>query len=73
MNVTVSVLSGVCVILYADLTQDDADALLARHLADVPVPLETLDADGAALPHGHPIAQLVREAAWLAHQLPLAA
>ena len=51
--------------LYADLGQDDADALLALHLAEPPAPLDTLDAVGAALPSSHPIRQLVREAAWL--------
>jgi hypothetical protein len=59
---------------YADLAQDDADALLALHLADSPVPPDApQDADGATLPLSHPIRQLVREAAWLAVQLPLAA
>jgi hypothetical protein len=60
--------------LYADLAQDDADALLALHLADRPVPLDApQEADGATLPLSHPVRLLVREAAWLAAQLPLAA
>jgi hypothetical protein len=60
--------------LYADIAQDDADALLAFHLAESPVPLDApQDADGATLPPSHPIRQLVREAAWLAAHLPLAA
>ena len=41
------------------------DALLALHLAEPPAPLDAPDAAGAALPPSHPIAQLVREAAWL--------
>jgi hypothetical protein len=60
--------------LYADLAQDEADALLAFHLADSPPPPDApQDADGATLPLSHPIHQLVRQAAWLAAQLPLAA
>jgi hypothetical protein len=52
--------------LYADLTQDDADALLALHLADSPPPQDaSQEADGATLPSTHPIHQLVRATAWL--------
>jgi hypothetical protein len=60
----------------ADLTQDDADALLALHLADTPPPLVHLaDRDPAVvlLPVTHPIWELVPDAAWLATQLPFAA
>ena len=62
-----------CGYVYADLGQDDADALLALHLAAPPAPLDALDADGAALPPSHPIRQLVREAAWLVSHPPFAA
>jgi hypothetical protein len=51
--------------LYADLAQDDVDALLAFYLVDSPAPPEAPDADGATLPPSHPIHQLMREAAWL--------
>lgn len=58
---------------YADLAQDDADALLALHLAETSPPRSAQDSDGATLLLSHPLRQLVREAAWLAAQLPLAA
>jgi hypothetical protein len=63
---------------YADLSQDDADALLALHLADdaavLDVPLHAvMDANGPILPITHPIIQLVREATWLLTHLPFAA
>ena len=51
--------------VYTDLSQDDADVLLAHHLAETAAPLNTPDADSPTLPPSHPICQLVREAAWL--------
>jgi hypothetical protein len=62
--------------LCADLTQDDADALLALHLMDAPDSLvQPADRDpaGGLLPVTHPIWDLVPEAAWLVTQLPFAA
>jgi hypothetical protein len=63
----------------ADLSQDDADALLSAHLQDPPRMEETLNSvDGLEqsagvsrpLPESHPVIQLLREAAWLATYIP---
>ena len=59
--------------LYADLTQDDADALLSLHLTETPslrAPFSSPAADLSNLPGLHPICQLVREAVWLATYPP---
>jgi hypothetical protein len=61
----------------ADLSQDDADGLLAAHLVDLPpmIDLEVqpdnllckqfIEVEESHLPITHPILQLVNEAAWL--------
>jgi hypothetical protein len=58
----------------SDLSQDDADALLAAHLQDLPhiqaqdgvYVLEQPAGVSTSLTESHPVMQLVREAAWLA-------
>jgi hypothetical protein len=55
--------------LYADLSQDDADALLSLHPSPRS-PFSSPGADLSSLPSLHPICQLVREAAWLATYPP---
>jgi hypothetical protein len=57
-----------------DLSQDDADALLAAHLQDLPYMEVRASVNALEQPAGvynsliesHPVMQLVREAAWLA-------